>query len=318
MSKLTSLLALTLVCLSHLCFAEELTLETLIRGVNQARLTIQSGEVRTIVTVKRAAQKTEKEIVEWKQTEIENELRNFRSHSLFPDVGSKEFKKDFLEPVFEFEADQYRQPIENENVTTIFRLLAPDTDLLLYKYKLTVQEVKGLSLDSESAQHIQDSNFFLLAHDSKKQVKQNIGDVVFATAPQNTVQFFSTDSEYGGFWNFDIFGRSSIPVGTDTQLIKKEQIDGAECYVLASTDASGWHGQIWVDTDKDFCIRKEEVRLGSDTLINRVFYKDFEKFGDIWFPKVREGIHYRKNGTVKTETRVEIIEVGLTQNYENS
>ena len=308
MSKLTSLLALTLVCLSHLCPAEELTLDVLIRGVNQARLTIQSGEVRTIVTVKRAAQKTEKEIVEWKQTEIENELRNFRPHSLFPDVGFKEFKKDFLEPVSEFEADRYRQRIENENSTTIFRLLMPDTDHFLYQYKLTGQEVKGLSLDSENAQHVQDSNFSLLAHDGKKQVKHNIGNAVFVTAPRDTVQFFGADSEHGGFWDFDIFGRSSIPIGTDTQLIGKEQIDGAECYILASTDTSGWHGQIWVDPNTDFCIRKEEVRLGSDTLINQVFYKDFEQFGDIWFPKVREGIHYRKNGTVKTETRVEIIE----------
>ena len=68
-----------LFCFTPLCYAEELPVDILIRGVNQARLTIQSGEVQTQTTREYAAQKTEVEIAAWIQSEREQALQTHQS-----------------------------------------------------------------------------------------------------------------------------------------------------------------------------------------------------------------------------------------------
>lgn len=308
MLRINFTVILMLFCLSFVCRAEELTVDALIRGANQARRTIQSGEVITLTTVKRTTRKSEEEIIVWQQIERKRELKAFIPDPLFPNVGLKEFGADYLTPHLNFRANRERQRTEIKHTTTLFQILEADNANLptLYQYKLTSQELQGLSLNSQNAQHLQDSRFYFLAYDTQTQVKQDIGNILFPTPSSNSVQFFGSD-KHGGFWDFSLFGRSSY-LPTDAQLVGKAYVGGAECHVLAYTYNNGGHAQIWVDTAKDFCIRKSEYRRNSSeaSLFSHTVFKQFKRFGDVWFPTVRESTHYREDSTVKFEIRVDI------------
>lgn len=304
MSRLTTLLTLTLAGLSTLCSAEELPTDALIRGINQAGRTIQNGEVSAIVTIKHAARKTEKEIEVWKQTERKRELERLKSRSLFPNVGLKEFEEEIRAPQLEFQANVYREHIEIQHVTSLFQLLS--THPYLYQYKLTVQEVQGLSLDSQNARHSQDSMFFILAHDSQKQVKQNIGNAVSAASPGRSVEFYKTSMEHFGMWNFSLYAEPGTSIPPGAKCIGEERVDSTLCQVLEYTNGLFWH--LWVEiTDKNFSVRKAESRKEKDgPLRSQHVYKQFEQFGNIWSPKVTESIYYGEDGAVRIEYRTEI------------
>ncbi len=308
MLRISFRLILILFSLSSVCDAEDLTLDALIGGVNQARLTIQSGEVQAIITVKRAAQKSEDEIAVWKQAERERELKAFIPDAAFPNLGLKEFEEDYLTPHLDFNANWYRQRTEIEHATTLFHILEPDVATLptLYQYKITRQERQGLSLDSQGVQHLQDSRFYLLAYDMQTQVKQDIGNVVSATAKRYAFQLFKSD-RHGGYLPFSLFGRALYRVPADAKQVGKERIEGAECHMLVFDTEGGLIMKIWIDVSKDFCIRKAEYRRTSSTQIfSRTVYKQFQQFGDIWFPKIKQNTLYREDGTVRNENRVEI------------
>lgn len=312
MSRLTYLLTLTLACFNTLCDAKELTTDALILGLNHADLTIQNGEVRAIVTVKRAAQKTEKEIEVWKQAERERDLERFRPHSLFPDIGLKEFEEEYVAPLLEFQANRLRGYTEIYHLTCLFRLLSRDP--LLYQYKLTQQEVEGLSLDSHHALRLQERTFLLIAHDSKKQVKQTIGNAVISTVPHQSVRFFGTDLEYFCIWNFFSLGRSGISVPPETKYIGEEHVESTRCHILEFKSKYKRSYRLWVEiADKNFSVRKAEIRKSPDAPLGfgyngeRLVYKQFEQFGDVWLPKVSEITRYKKDGTFRTKIRIEII-----------
>ena len=68
--------------------------------------------------------------------------------------------------------------------------------------------------------------------------------------------------------------------------VRKEYIDGAECHILAFETEEGKCVDIWVDPEKMFCIRRFEIRNtpeseGVETLGT---FKEFQLFGDIWYP----------------------------------
>ena len=307
MSRLTTFLTLTLTFLSTLCAAEKLPMDAIIRGVNQARVTIQSGEVFAIVTIKHAAQKTEKEIEVWKQAHREEMLKRFKPHALFPDIGLKEYDEEYLPQQLESMANSSREHTDVWHVTTLFQILTDDP--YLYQYKLTWQEIERLSLDSENAQQAQDSNFVLLAHDSRKQVKQTVGSALGAASPRHSVEFFGTGMQHAGYWGFSTFGRSGIPVPSEAKNIGEERVDGIPCYVLKFTQR-GWTRKLWIESaDKNFSIRKVEIRKNpEDSVIkSQTIYKHFKQFGEVWFPTVYEGINYGDDGTLLNEIWIEII-----------
>ena len=302
MSRLTYLLTLILACFNTLCDAEELTTDALIRGLNHADRTIQNGEVRAIITVKRASGRTEKEIEVWKQAERKRDLERFRPR---PDIGLKEFEEEYLAPMLEFQANRLREYTTIYHVTSLFRILSRGP--LLYQYKLTQQEVEGLSLDSHPALNSQQSTFALFAHDSKKQVKQSIGNAVYPKAPHQAVRFFGTDSEHFCIWNFSYLGRSNGSVPPETKYIGEEHLDSTRCHILEFTGRSTY--RLWVEVaDKNFSVRKSEIRKSPDAhLKEHSVYKQFEQFGDVWLPKVSEITRYGKDGSFRTEIRIEII-----------
>ena len=318
MLRIVSLSFLIFASLSPICRSEGLTVGDLINGVNQASLTIQSGEVTSVTTLKRAVQKSEKEIAASIQAKKEEELRNFTPDPFFPDVDVKKFEKDYLIPTLNYYANQDRQRTEIDHSTTLFEHQLPagtgTNDPGLYQYKMTTIDAPGLSLDSEAAQHRHAGIFFLLAYDAQKQVKQTIGDIVFPYPPSHAVQFFGSDT-HGGYWNFSQFGRSGSSVPADAKLIGKENIEGAACYILKMTTSNGWTKQVWVDVDKDFCVRKMELRRTPDKLEHITVFKKFEKFGDVWFPKIRESTFYQKDGTVRAVLRTEITGAQFNVNF---
>lgn len=307
MSRLTAFLTLTLAFLSTLCAAKELPTDALIRGVNEAGGTIRSGEISAIVTIKRTAQKTEKEIEVWKQAHREKMLKRFKPHALFPDIGLKEYDEEYLRQQLESMANSYRERTDVRHVTTLFQILTDDP--YLYQYKLTEQEVEPLPLDSKNAQQAQDSNFVLLAHDSRKQVKQTIGSALGAAAPRYSVEFFGPGMQHAGYWGFSAFGRSGIPVPSEAKNIGEEQVDGIPCYVLEFTQR-GWTRNLWIEiADKNFSVRKVEIRKNPEdsVIISQIIYKHFKQFGEVWFPTIYEGINYGDDGTLRNQIRIETI-----------
>ena len=80
---------------SSVCYAADISVEELIHGVNQARMTIQSGEIQTATVIETPATKNEEEIAETIKTDAEEELKTFVAHD---GVDAKTFKKDYLIP----------------------------------------------------------------------------------------------------------------------------------------------------------------------------------------------------------------------------
>lgn len=316
MLRIAFLTFLVLFSLCPICRPEELTVEEIIRGVNQASLTIQSGEVTSITTVERAVEKSEAEIAVSMEEKKEIELRNFTPDPFYPDIDVKKFEKDYLIPTLNYYADQERMRTKIDHSTTLFehRLPAGTNDPGVYQYKMTTIDAPGLSLDSEAAQHHHAGIFFLLAYDAQIQVKQTIGDIVSPYPLSHAVQFFGSDT-HGGFWFFSKFGRSGSTVPEDAQLVGRENIDGISCYILKMATSHGWTKRIWIDTDRDFSVRKMELRKIPDQVERFTVFKKFEKFGDVWFPKIRESTFYKKDGTIKSVLRTEVTDAQFNVNF---
>ena len=293
-------------CFCSLCTSEQLTLETLRTGINQARSTIESGEVIAIVSYTRPAEKTEAEIAEWKQVERNDALKKFEPDASFPDVDLQKFEKDYLTPHLDFLADWYRESTQIKVATSLFQYLPVGTDRSSYRYKVMLQETEGLPLSSEKAKHIHESLFYGLVYDQQIQVKEDIGNTHFATYPSYAVSLYPND-QHAGFYNYSLFGRSGDIIPPDAQRVGKEYIDAAECEILEYTD-SEVYGKLWIDVDKDFSIRKIEYSESADTIVRqRVLYKHFEKFSGVWYPTVRDSTIYHADGTMRNNFRMEIL-----------
>lgn len=296
---------LTLFSFTSVCNASEtLTVDALIHGVNQARLTIQSGEVYTVTSEKYAAQKSEEEIAVWMKEKQERELKNFTPDPLYPNIDVKKFEKDYLTPKLKASVHWMRQHTRILHATTLFQILEPDTVIhpTLYHYKLTQVDSPDHSLESEV--HFHPGGLSVIVCDIQTQVKQTLGNIVF---PYDSVNFFGSDT-HGGYWRFSLFGRSPFRVPADAEHVGKETIEGAECHILAFTSENKQNIHIWVDPAKDFCLHKIEYLRSPITkhIRARRAYKQFQKFGDVWFPKIAEDTVYEEDGTVPNRFIVEV------------
>ena len=306
--------------LSAMCMASELSVDALIRGVNQARLTIQTGEVHTKTTIEYTATKTEKEIAAWIQTEKEQSLKNFTPDPFNPDVDVEQYERDYLIHYLNFIAKSYKHRIEREHTNTIFQVMKPDvaTRPTLYQYKLTMVNSPGHPLDEMFNRFKPSDSSYFLVYDMQTQVKQLVGNILTSYKPIKniTVTLYDSDIHYG-YRHLSIFGRSTFRVPSDAKHIGKEMIDGVECDILAFTTHGKQKIHIWVDPIKDFCIRRIDYlkQQKAKTPRTRITYRKFKKFGDVWFPQVVVSINYQNDDTLRNRTTVEVIAAEFNIDY---
>ena len=105
MTRQTLLFGFILFCVSWVCYSDELTITELIRGVNQARQTIQSGELVVQVTVIYPPEKSEAEIDAWIQAETKKAMEDIRLGIFHKDLSipytdPSDFEKVYLIPYF--------------------------------------------------------------------------------------------------------------------------------------------------------------------------------------------------------------------------
>ena len=301
-------LILIISCFSSVCYAADISVEELIRGVNQARLTIQNGEIQTETMEENAAIKTEEEIAESIQKDIEKELKRFVSDD---GVDVDTFKKDYLIPNLKYNYNRSRRYTEEHNATTLFQVIDTDTDAYhkLFKYKLTMEDSPGLSLDTETAQHHHAGFIYFLGYDLQTQVRLTIGDIVspFSSYIPNATTLSETN-KYFGYGHYSIWGRSHFRVPAGAKHVGKESIDGAECHVLEFTNVNKQKTKIWVDDSIDFCIRKIDIfrKLETEQLTFRAEYKDYRKFNDVWFPVSIEETRNKEDGTMESREVIKV------------
>ena len=296
-------LALTFIDLD----SEALTVDGLIQGINQARLTIQSGEVYTKTTVEYTAKKTEAEIDAWIKEKKKEELKEYALNPTHPDLDVKQYEKQILIPEIDSRANYFRQRTEVQHKATAFQIL--DLDALahptLYKYKLTQVTSLDYSIDSDFSTVYGDLS--ILVYDTETQLKQGLGDI---TSPVALSADFYDGDRHVGYDRLSLRGRSYYKVPADAKQIGKEIIDGAECHILSFVNEDlKMRVHIWVDPAKGFCVRKRVLFLDLTTtqITESVISKKFQKFGDVWFPTIREGFHYFKDGTLDYRFTLEVI-----------
>lgn len=288
-------------------YSEALTVDELIQGVNQARLTIQSGEVHTKITVEYAAVKTEAEIGAWIKQEKKERLKEYVLNPTYPDLDVKQYEKQILIPYIDSLANDFRQRTEVRHVATAFQILDPDAlaHPTLYKYKLTRVTSPDYAIDSDFPTIY--GNLFILVYDTGTQVKQDIGDITSSITSH--AQFFEGDRHIG-YKHLSLLGRSYYKVPADAKQIGKEIINGAECHILSFPDEDKKQKvHIWVDPAKGFCVRKRVFfeDLTTTQISVSMISKQFQKFGDVWFPTIVEGSLYFKDDTLDYWYTLEVI-----------
>ena len=307
MYRIVFTIIIMLCCLNPLCYAADISIEELIRGVNQARMTIQSGEIQTETVEEIPGTKTEEEIAATIKTDVEAELKTFVPHD---GVDTETFKKDYLIPNLKYNHKRLGGYKEERHATTLFQIMDTDTDGYpkRFKYKLTIESSPGLSIDSEPAQNHHAGLIYFLGFDMHTQVKFDIGNIVtYSSNPPRAVTL-SKFSAYIGYGHYSIWGRSHYRVPAGAKYIGKESIDGSECHVLEFPNVRKQKTKIWVDDSIDFCIRKIEFfRTGeTEQTTFRAVYKDYRKFNDVWFPVITEETRYKKDGTMSSREVIKV------------
>ena len=319
MSRTFLSIVLTLFWLTSLCHAAEIPIETLIRGVNKARLTIRSGEIYSKTIVEASARKTEEEIADWIQAEKELKLKNFTPNSSFSNV--QQYEKEYLIPYLNFEAKRrFRAHTKRERTTTLFQMLEPDaaTRPKTYPYKLTMVESPGRPLDNISNRFRASDELWLLVYDMQTQVKELLGDII---TPLQHSTFFGPGGQHYGYRHFTSWGRSPAHVPSDAELIGKETIDDVECYALKFIARREWkvprEVRIWVEPAKDFSVRRIEYYPvpAPKRLVVRIDFKKFKKFGDIWFPQILVDTVYFRDGSERRRATTEVITAELNVDF---
>ena len=302
MSRTTMLSFLTLFCVSSVCFSDELDVSSLIHGTNQAAVQIQSGEVQFSITVVDHAEKmSEEEVAEFVQKEKEKGLKEFLEDGpdpFYPEVGLKEYEEVYLEELVAYLAKRYRERTEIENSVIAFQRLPLDT-----LYKVASEVRPGFSLDSRDAQHGRASEFYLRTYDTQTQVKEDIGDNV-GRAPLPSVEISSSDSYFMSL-NFALFGRSDV--SANAQMVGREFVNGTECHVLMSRNDS-IQTKIWIDISKDSCIHRAEFqKVSNSSPFYLKEFKEFQRFGDIWYPtEIRITEYEYEDGTLRRTTSIKV------------
>lgn len=287
--------------MSALCFSKNLTLDELIHGVNLTRNRIRSGEVRAIVTVEYAAEKSPAEIKAWMQKEREQTLKDFARD------GKTELERQLR--TIPFAAEEYSgyQTIEESNFA--FQIFDQDIASFpkVYQYKMTRLDLTESDLYSERAHYFWAGFLEILTYDGQTEALERVE----ALTPRSSFELFDSHKN-AGFLHFELYGCPARRVPVNARLVGKETIAGAECYILEfqGSEENADLGifnfvRIWVDVEKNFCIRKEEFRQDRQSVVfweNR--YEHFQKLGDIWFPTAIRKTHNKPDGTPMRTTTV--------------
>ena len=303
--------------LSSMCHAADLAVDTLIRGVNQAQLTIRSGEVYNKTTIEYGATKTEMEITAWIQKEKEIELKKFTPDPFYPEVDVKEYEKTYLMPYLNFYANRSRQHTVEEHTATLFQVLDRDdaNNRKLYQYKLTMIDTPRYPLDKMSDRFKPSDTLYILAYDMQTQVKQPIGDIQKPFSSILSSTFYDSDKHYG-YHTFSLLGRSPH-VPSNAKQIGKEMIDDVECYGLSFIAQNRVRIDMWVDPTIDFCIRRVDYYPTKDakTPSDQRRYKKFKKFSDVWYPQVEIYTTYNADNTLRRRRTIEVIAAEFNVNF---
>lgn len=296
----------------------DLPLDDLIAGVNQARLTIQNGEIQSIITEEYPAEKTEAEIRIWLQSEKERRMKEFTPDPSYPDVDIHKYEKEFLIPILQSEISQMQKRIETKHTNTVFQILKASTLVIptLYQYKLA--HVSEPDHEVNDVLSFFPGSFSFLVYDTQKLMQQDIGDMVFTEPDLPTI---SSDSD-GTSWqylHYMLFGRSPATVHENAQHLGREVIDGVECHKMGFTSENGRNFHIWVDPVLDFCIRRVDYMDRSDKKLvdARRTYTRFKKFGEVWFPVLTKGVDFKKDGSIKYQHIIKVVDAEFNVDFPN-
>lgn len=297
--------------ITSFCDANELTADTLIRGVNQARLTIESGEVYTHTTKEYTASKTDAEIDAWIEMKRERELKKIGQG-----VRLNNNKSDYLNKKVQASAQKFIKRTEHKHTITLFNVLEQNSISRprLYQYKLTNIDTPRYPLDKMSDRFRPSDRLHLVVYDLENQVHESIGDIIFYSSHAH----FSKSGVYIGHLHHSVWGRSHFHVPSDAKLLGKETIDNVECQGLAFIASDKRKVHIWIDPTKDFSVKRiDYYRLTDETKIpyTRIVYKNFKKYGDIWFPIVVEDTAYRTDGKMAIRATTKVIAVELNVDF---
>lgn len=298
--------------MSALCFSKDPTLDELIHGVNLTRNRIRSGEVRAIVTVDYAAEKSPEEIKAWMREEREQTLKDFANDS------KAELERQLR--TIPFAAEEYSgyQKIEESNFA--FQIFDQDvaSSSKVYQYKMTRVDLTESDLYSERAHYFWAGFLEILTYDGQTEALERVE----ALAPYFSVELFDSH-ENAGFLHFESYGCPNRRVPANAQLLGKERIAGTDCYILEfqgseeNVDVGIFNFvRIWVDVEKNFCIRKEEFRQDKESVVsweNR--YEHFQKLGDLWFPMAIRKTHNKPDGSPMRTTTVLVKEAAFNVDF---
>ena len=298
--------------MSALCFPKDLTLDELIHGVNLTRNRIRSGEVRAIVTVDHAAEKSPEEIKAWIREEREQTLKDFVRD------GKAELERQLR--TIPFHAERYSGYQETEESNFAFQIFDQDIAFSpeVYQYKMTRVDLTESDLYSERAHYFWAGALEILTYDGQTEALERVE----ALAPRSSFELFDSRKN-AGFLHFELYGCPARRVPVNARLIGKEAIAGADCYILEfqgseENDDTGIFNfvRIWVDVEKGFCIRKEEFRQDSQSVVSwENIYGHFQKLGDIWFPMVIRKTHNKPDGTPIRITTVLVKEAAFNVDF---
>lgn len=298
--------------MSSLCFSKDLTLDELIHGVNLTRNRIRSGEVRASVTVDYAAEKSPEEIKAWMREEREQTLKDFANDS------KAELERQLR--TIPFAAEHYSGYQRTEESNFAFQIFDQDIAFSpeVYQYKMTRLDLTESDLYSERAHYHWAGALEILTYDGQTEALERVE----ALAPHSSVELFDSH-ENAGFLHFESYGCPARRVPVNAQLVGKETIAGADCYILEfqGSEENADIGifnfvRIWVDVEKNFCIRKEEFRQDRQLVVSwENIYEHFQKLGDIWFPMVIHKTHNKPDGTPIVITTVLVKEAMFNINF---
>ena len=291
--------------MSPLCQGQNLTLEQLVPGANQARHTIESGEMRVIITVDHAAEKSPEEIQAWLKEEKAKILR-----TLSRPEQAVEREYDLAQLPFAAKWFDERWEIEASNIA--FRVLSHGSMYPEHlQYKMSLIDRRGLDMYSDEGRFSYGGYYRFLTYDDQIQAYEYV-------FPNPSIMF-ANSNRYAGYLYFELFGRSLTHVPLDAKLLGKETIADADCYILEFQPGKVAPFtnlvRVWIDPQKDFCVRKEyreqqarkeDGHLDEHPRIWEINYEDFQKHGDIWYPmvarsavKLGENIEARRTILVK-------------------
>ncbi len=307
---------LILFCCYNFNYAEDISIEELIRGINKHRIKILSGEVYSKTTTLYPAEKTEDEITEWMKAEKKKGYLEYKSRESDQDVDEEQYETEWLIPYLNSRANHYREHTDTELTTTIFRIFNPDDETVprQNQYKLTLVDTPGHPMDRMSELFTPSDNIYLLAFDTRTQVKQNIGNIVHSWSARGSVSFYDSDY-HGGYRKFALFGRSPDRVPSDAKEIGEEKIEGVDCRII-TYDSTRGQVRLRIDPKKDFAVRQYELLHPKTKNVSwRSVYKAYKKYGKVWYPEIYIGTSYFQDGSLRNRYTVEVIDADFNVSF---